>query len=144
MSDDDTGAHSPLIEPLLDRMEIARRPGEDLRDAAIRNAIDVVYAARDANLNMHSAGSAVAQAVLMLLQPAGYTAPERTRVFRKLFHVEVFLHVLPSEATDDQPFGRESTDFAGMLRESVVETVLPANANALAGEIVEILSEELT
>jgi hypothetical protein len=44
----------------------ARREGESLRDAAVRNAIDAVYAARDSGGTMHDAGERAADAVLSL------------------------------------------------------------------------------
>jgi hypothetical protein len=43
-----------------------RRKGESLRDAAVRNATDAIYAARDSGRNMHEAGEDAADAVLSL------------------------------------------------------------------------------
>lgn len=55
-----------------------RRKHESIRDAAVRNATDAIYAARDADMNMHDAGEAAADAVLMLVYAEAKKAAGRT------------------------------------------------------------------
>jgi hypothetical protein len=56
--------------------------GESLRDAAVRNATDAIYNARDEGRNMHAAGEEAADAVLALAAE-GYGLPtEGARDYR--------------------------------------------------------------